>query len=194
MKRIKPLSVIMLGLFTVLLWQSRAWASVGIMPDYAGNLSEVNRMKTVYRISGEYYGEITFLSPENLQLMVDGEPLLWKISRDARFFCNGYEASWKALLPVTDTAYFEATVYINTEGEVCLVNGFYYGFEAIIRDYQYIQGRLRLTLLRPESGEIGVYWVDSRARLPKGSDWLQRENGLYFLYNSNGEIRGIFSE
>lgn len=176
----------------VLLWQSGVRASVGMAPDYTGNFMEVNRVKTTYRISGEYYGEIDFLSPENLRLTVGGQALVWKISRNARFFCNGLEASWNALLPVTDTAYFEAMVYINTEGEVCLVNGFYYGFEGIIQDYQYVQGRLKLTLLQPESGETGIYWVDSRARLPEGSDWLQKEQGLFFLYNSNREIRGIF--
>lgn len=182
------------GLFVVLLWQSGVLASHGLVPDYTGNISEVNRMKAIYRVSGEYYGEVTFLSPENLQLTVEGKPICWEISRDARFFCNGFEASWEALLPVTDAAYFEATVYINTEGEVCLVNGFYYGFEGIIQDYQYIQGRLRLTVFQPESGDLGVYWVDERARLPEDSDWLQSDRGLFFLYNTSGEIRGIFSE
>lgn len=142
----------------------------------------------------EIYGEVVSVSSHDLKLRVDEKDYVFPISQHTLIFCNGFPASWMALQPVSEQAYFEARIYINTIGNLCLVNGIYNGEEGIIRSYRISPGEIELVLYRPEQNDLRKCRVSKSARLPSISSWLQPERAVFVLYNYKHEIRAVFIE
>ncbi len=116
----------------------------------------------------------------------------FKLNRDTKFFCNGFESQWQALTPVAPGAFFEAQVLVNGQKDVIAVNAFYDGEECVIRSCYQNQGRLVVEVISVYSEEILSYPVNQDARLPSSDIWRQEGQVVYILYNGREEIRAVF--
>lgn len=161
-------------------------------PDYSVNCDEVARCVANAGVVREYYGEIVGINAETVELLRDGVRLSFKFTDFPSFFCNGYEAKPETLMPVTENAYFEAVVYVDAQGRACLVNGFYYGMEGVICDYQQGEQGLQLTLYQLDQDRTNTLRISSKARLPRSNAWFDRGNVVYVLYGYYGEIRAVY--
>lgn len=115
-----------------------------------------------------------------------------KLGPNTRFFCNGIDSQWEALLPVAPGAYFEAQVLVDGQKEAIAVSGFYFGEECVVKKCYQNQEKLVVELISVISEEIYTYQVNEGARLPRDNFWKEEGQVVYILYNEQEEIRAVF--
>lgn len=166
-----------------------------IKPDFQRDWSDLDKIQKntpgLVLLKGEIIGinatEILINS-----LTRDKEIYRLKLGPNTKFFCNGIDSQWEALLPVAPGAYFEARVLVDDEKEAIAVSGFYFGEECVVKKCYQNQEKLVVELISVISEEICTYSVNERARLPGDNYWKQEGQVVYILYNEREEIRAVF--
>lgn len=166
-----------------------------IKPDFQRVWSDLDKIQKnipgLVLLKGEVIG---INSTEILinSLTRDNEIYRLKLGPNTRFFCNGIDSQWEALLPVAPDAYFEAQVLVNAQKEAIAVSGFYFGEECVVKRCYQIREKLVIELISVISEEIYTYPVNENARLPRDNHWKEEGQVVYILYNERKEIRAIF--
>lgn len=189
MQNFKTFILMALIFYTVF---GNTFASERLILRYTDNYTEIMRLKLQNREIKEIYGEIVSIAPETVQLESDGKNILYKLSPEAKIFCNGLPSIWEAVRPVADGAYFESKVLVNEFNEVLLINAYYYGEPCVINGWDSVNGTLRLSVYIPNSSATKNFILSNSARLPKESNWLSEEREVFLLYNYKQEIRAVF--
>lgn len=166
-----------------------------IKPDFQRGWSDLAKiqknMPELVLLKGEVIGinsrEILINS-----LTKDNEIYRLKLGPNTRFFCNGIDSQWEALLPVAPGAYFEAQVLVDGQKEAIAVSGYYLGEECVVKRCYQIRGKLVVELISVISEKTHTYPVNENARLPRENYWKEEGQIVYILYNERGEIRAIF--
>lgn len=146
----------------------------------------VPEVKT-HEVNGDVIGiDANFIniSTENLYFKL-------KLMPQVKIYCNGLSASWKALLPITSNAFFEARVVLNPQNQVVMVDGSYRGEECIIQGWQGEKESRYLTLSVINSGISKRCLMNRDARLPE-ENWLLIGQVVFVLYNLDGKVRAIY--
>ncbi len=166
-----------------------------IKPDYYRNCSDLEKAQKNAPDLVLLKGEIIGLNPTEISInSLSGDNKIYrlKLVPNTRFFCNGMNSQWQALLPVAPGAYFEAQVLINVQREAIAVSAFYFGEECVVKKCYQSQRKLVIELISVISEENYTYPVSEKARLPRGDDWKQEGQIVYVLYNGLEEIRAVF--
>ena len=168
-----------------------------IKPDFQRDWSDLDKIQKntpgLVLLKGEIIGinatEILINS-----LTREEEIYRLKLGPNTKFFCNGIDSQWEALLTVAPGAYFEARVLVDDEKEAIAVSGFYFGEECVVKKCYQNQEKLVVELISVISEEICTYSVNERARLPGDNYWKQEGQVVYILYNEREEIRASFAD
>jgi hypothetical protein len=159
--------------------------------NYSRNMVELSRLKESMPGAFEIYGEIVAISREEIKLRTFSDLKIIRLNPAARIFCNGQPATWKALLPVTGEAYFEARLIVAGD-RLIAADGFYYGEEAVINGWEHDGGVLKVGLSALTGERSGVYTVAPNARLPAVDSWLETGRIVFVIYGIQRRIRGLF--
>ena len=152
---------------------------------------EVGQSKAVASTIRELEGEVIAISDTRVSIRNQQGVYQLKLADGARLYCNGLLSNWRALRPVTDRAFFEARLLLNSAHQVVMLKGEYQGTEAVINGL-YWQPGLQLVLLLPDTQEVTVRSVAANAIMPPGDRWRSNGQAVYVLYNFQGAIRAIF--
>jgi hypothetical protein len=138
-------------------------------------------------------GEIIGINASTVTLYSSGISFRFRLAAQAKFFCNGHNACWQALRPITSNAFFESRTILNDLNEVIFIEGFYIGEECIIDGWQKIEGALYLRLISIEKEKGKPHWtcVSHNALFPK-EDWLIVGQLIFVLYNREYKIRRVY--
>lgn len=164
-------------------------------PDYQRNCLDLEMVQKNTPGLVLLKGEICKInSTEILMTSLSGDNKLYrlKLVSNTRFFCNGIESQWEALLPVVPGAYFEAQVLVNAQREAIMISAFYLGEECVVKKCYQNKGKLIVELISVISDENYSYPLNETARLPTGDNWKQEGQIVFVLYNRLEEIRAVF--
>ena len=152
---------------------------------------EVGQPQAVVSNTRELEGEIIAITDSRVSIRNQQGVYQLKLADGARLYCNGLLSSWRALRPVTDRAFFEARLLLNSAHQVVMLKGEYQGTEAVINGLCWQPG-LQLVLFLPDTQEVTVRSVAANAIMPPGDRWRSNGQAVYVLYNFQGAIRAIF--
>ncbi len=190
----KRILILVFGL--LLLKSTNGYATTHpIKPDYQKNRSEFENIQKSIPGSILLKGEIIGINHMEIlvtPLTANTDIYRLKLVKNTKFYCNGTDSGWEALMPVAPEAYFEAQVIVNGQTEAIAVNAFYYGEECIIKKCYLNYGRLTFELISVLSEEVFISPVAKDARLPSGESWMKEGQVVYILLNEEEEIRAGF--
>jgi hypothetical protein len=187
----RMINKIIILVLTFCLLSGQAGATVRLEVNYSRNMVELSRLKESNPGAFEIYGEIIAISQAEIKLRTFETIKIYRLTPATRIFCNGQPAFWKALLPVTDGAFFEARLIVAGD-RVIAADAFYYGEEAVINGWEHTGGELRIYLSSLTGERSGVYVVVPNANLPATGQWLENGRIVFVLYGIQGRIRGVF--
>lgn len=139
------------------------------------------------------YGEITEIHQGSVSLHTVERDYVLSFTRDTRFYCNDSPAAWQALRPVYHNAFFEAYLIINGDGDLTDVQGYYFGKECKIDNWEKANDHLKLFLKTVEEEQELVCPLTPGARVPAGPEWLSPGEAVFVLFSIRGGIRAVYS-
>lgn len=156
---------------------------------------EVGSLARVFGKVQQLEGEILWLGEKGLALLKDGKKQLLPLAEKTKVFINGRSASVAAVRPVAPDCGVLARVWLDSEGRIQLIDGYYQGAEVeVVYAKPTASGGYRLTVrgLSLEGAKEDVFETATHC---KGLENI-KENELigpaYILFDFFGNIRGVY--
>lgn len=138
-------------------------------------------------------GEILSVDSNQIILVNHGEKHLYQVDETTMIWANERTSCLKALRPVAEYCYFSARVWIDDNGRIRAIEGFYRGAEVYVMAVTELDGnRYRLIVQNLEQDQT-PYEVETAAYCYRWETLRNDPTGAaYLLFNLDGEVKGIF--